>query len=68
MANNPSFSDELSENDKTNGTRRNVIFALVAALVCILVVPFGEWAYFAYFLIPIFMYVTTKKIKAAHQD
>lgn len=53
MAHNPDFSNELNPEDTRVGMWRNGTFTVVAALVCLLVIPFGEWAYFAYFLIPL---------------
>ncbi len=60
MVHNPDFSDELTDIDNKKNLLRNVLFVTIAALVCLLVVPFGEYAYFAYFLIPILLFVFTR--------
>ncbi len=65
MAHNPDFSDELTQEDAARGMWRNGTFVVVAALVCVLVVPFGEYAYFAYFLIPIVLFFVTRNRHAA---
>jgi len=60
ICNHPEFSDSLTEADKAFGNRRNIIFVAVSFLVCLLVVQFSEYSYFAYFLMPIGMYLVAK--------
>ncbi len=51
----PEFSHDMTDAGRSQGLRRNLAFTLVAAVVCGLVVPFGEFAYLAYFAIPLVM-------------
>lgn len=59
----PEFSDDLTDCMRAYGIRRNIVFVLVAGLVAILVLFMNEYAYFFYFLIPIFMYAATRNLK-----
>jgi uncharacterized membrane protein len=68
ISRNPQFTPELTEDDRKYGLRRNSSFVVVAALICILVIPFGEYAYFLYFLVPILMYFFTRSLRIKHQN
>lgn len=63
------FSDDLTNSMRQFGMRRDLSLVLIAGLVCVLVLFMGEYAYFAYFLIPILMYISTRNLKVVrHKD
>lgn len=63
----PEFSDDLTDSMRRFGMRRDLSLVFVAGLVAVLLLFMEEYAYFFYFLIPVMMYLTTRKLKVVRK-
>ena len=63
----PEFSDDLTDSMRRFGMRRDLSLVFVAGVVAVLLLFMEEYAYFFYFLIPVMMYLTTRKLKVVRK-